>query len=228
MKLTALDNDRIEAAVAEAEEGSRGEIVCVLAGEVSHYREIPLAWGAAAALVVPPIAVLAGLHPLALASAGGAWTIGHASALEDQLALGVGAYALAQGLLFVLVALLASIPAVRRVLTPGALKAHRVRQAAQQQFAAISSRAVGSDTGILIFVALADRKVELLADAAIHDKVGAGLWREATAAIGTAMKSGDPTAGIVHAVKLCGDALRQHFPSEGPNVNVLTNRPLEL
>src|SRR5438445_670390 len=78
--LSKVDADRIEAAVDKAEAGSRGEIVCVLAGEVSHYREIPLAWGAAAALAIPPLAVLAGLHPLALASTGGAWTVAHTAA----------------------------------------------------------------------------------------------------------------------------------------------------
>src|SRR2546425_7337302 len=77
-----LDHDRIEAAVTAAEQGSRGEIVCILSHEVSGYPEIPLAWGAATALVIPPIAVALGLRPLALASPGGDWTIAHAAAID--------------------------------------------------------------------------------------------------------------------------------------------------
>ena len=39
----------------------------MLAHEVSRYREVPLVWAAVAALVVPPLLVLAGLQRLALA-----------------------------------------------------------------------------------------------------------------------------------------------------------------
>jgi len=52
--LTPEDHRRIEAAVARAEDGTSGDIFCVLAGEVSSYREVPIAWGAAAALLIPP------------------------------------------------------------------------------------------------------------------------------------------------------------------------------
>ena len=48
--LSAIDKDRIEAAVRTAEAGTSGEIVCLLAQEVSNYREVPLAWAAAVAL----------------------------------------------------------------------------------------------------------------------------------------------------------------------------------
>jgi putative membrane protein len=229
MTITEAGQDLIEAAVADAEHGSRGEIVCVLAGEVSHYREIPLAWGAAAALAIPPLAVLLGLQPLALTALAGEWTIGHASALESQIGLGIAAYAAAQAVLFAAVAGLATIPAVRRVLTPGPLKAHRVRQAAQRQFAAVASRAQGSDTGVLIFVALVDHKVELVADKAIHERCGPALWKAAAEAVTSGMKHGDPAGGVAKAVRLCGDALREHFPAgEGDNPNILANRPLQI
>lgn len=226
--LSAIDQDRIEAAVAAAEEGSSGEIVCILAGEVSTYRETPLAFAAAVALAVPPIALALGLHPLALAAGGSAWTIGHASAVEGELNLALLAYAVAQVILFGVAALIASIPVVRRLLTPAFLKRHRVRKAAQQQYAAISSRAVGSDTGVLLFVALEDRMVEIVADAAIHAKCGEAVWKQAAAAIGAGMKSADPTDGIIKAVTLCGAALREHFPQTGPNTNVLSNRPMQI
>jgi putative membrane protein len=201
----------------------------VVSGEVSTYRETPLVAGIAAALIVPPVAMVLGLHPLALASVGGGWTVDQASALETQLAIALGAYAMAQAILFGAVALLASIPVVRRALTPKIMKRHRVAKAARQQFVAVSSRAIGSQTGILIFVAVDDRIVELVADAGIHQKVGDTVWRAATDAIGAAMKSGgDPTSGIVKAVELCGAALREHFPADGPAANVISNRPLEI
>jgi len=140
-----------------------------------------------------------------------------------------GLYAALQAALFILVFLIAEIPAVRRRITPGILKSHRVATVAHQQFAAISARAAGSDTGVLIFVALDDRRVQILADAGIHDKVGDAVWNRATAAIGSAMKAGhDPTAGIIEAIEICGAALKAHYPAEGPRAHVFRARPVEI
>ncbi len=226
--LTAIDEDRIEAAVARAEEGSAGEIVCVLAAEVSTYREVPLAWAAAVALAAPPIALAPGVHPLTMAI-GNAWLLAQPGSLESDLALTLGAYATLQALLFIVTALIVAIPAVRRRLTPRALKRHRVARLARQQFAAIAARARGSQTGVLIFVALDDRQVEILADGAIHQKVGEAPWARAAAAITGAMKGGaDPTSGIVEAVEICGAALKEHFPATGPRAQDFSDRPLEI
>ncbi|MGI8841280.1 MAG: TPM domain-containing protein [Caulobacteraceae bacterium] len=226
--LTAIDEDRIEAAVARAEEGSAGEIVCVLAAEVSAYREVPLAWAAAVALALPPLALALGVHPLT-AALGGAWLLAQPGSLESDLGLALAAYAALQVLLFIAVALVVAIPAVRRRLTPPLLKRHRVAKLAGQQFAAIAARARGSRTGVLIFVAVDDRQVQILADAAIHQKAGEAPWTRAATAIAGAMKGGrDPTSGIVEAVEICGAALKQHFPATGPRAQDFSDRPLEI
>jgi putative membrane protein len=227
--LNAIDQDRIAEAVGKAEEGTSGEIVCVLAGEVSHYPEVAIAYAAIAALVIPPLALALGLHPLAMAADAGVWMAAQAGALESEFSLGLGLYTAAQALLFVLVFLILEIPAVRRALTPGPLKRHRVERSAHQQFASIAARAEGSQTGVLIFVALDDRQVQILADKGIHDKVGDPVWNKAVAAIGSAMKGGhDPTSGIVEAITICGEALKAHFPEAGPHTPVFSNRPLEI
>lgn len=227
--LSAIDEDRIEAAVTKAEEGSSGEIVCVLASEVATYREVPLAWAAAIALAAPPIALALGvIHPFS-AAIGGAWMLAQPGALESDLGFALAAYATLQVLLFVAVALIVAIPAVRRRLTPSILKRHRVAKLAGQQFAAIAARARGSETGVLIFVALIDRQVRILADAAIHQKVGEAAWTRAAGAITAAMKGGhDPISGIVEAVEICGAALKEHFPAAGPRVQDYSDRPVEI
>ena len=227
--LSAIDEDRIAAAVAKAEQGTSGEIVCVLAAEVSTYGEAPLAWAAALVLVLPPIALAFGLHPLAIASAEGLWTASQASALESQLALALVAYATAQVALFAVAYLVISIPGMRRLLTPPSLKRHRVAKAAHQQFMAISSRAVGSDTGVLIFIALDDRQVRIIAHEGIHEKAGEPAWTAAAKAITKAMRDGkDPTAGIIEAIEICGAALAKHYPSKGPRAASASHRPLEV
>ncbi|MEO8812579.1 MAG: TPM domain-containing protein [Caulobacteraceae bacterium] len=216
--LSTLDKERIEAAVTDAETGTTGEIVVVLAAEVSNYREVPLAWGAAAALALPPIALALGLRPMAMAGEAGVWLVAQASAFEAELIFALALYALAQILLFVATSVVVSIPPIRRTLTPAALKRHRVQRAAQHHFAALAARAKAGETGVLIFVGVDDRQVRVLADAALHAKVGESVWTRAAAAVGRAMKRGpDPTAGIVEAVKICGAALKAHFPGDQPH-----------
>ena len=227
--LSSIEQDRVEAAVAAAEDGSSGEIICVLAAEVSNYREVPLAWSAAIALALPPIALALGVHPLGLAADSGVWIAAQAAALESHIALALGLYAAVQAVLFMIVFLITHIPAVRRRLTPRSLKAHRVDRAAHQQFAAISARALGSETGILIFVALDDRQVRILADAGIHAKVGDAVWGQAVGAIGAGMKAGhDPTDSIIRAIDICGEALREHYPAPAGGKHVFKARPLEI
>jgi len=227
--LTVDDKVRIEAAVAKAEEGTSGEIICVLAAEVSHYPEVAVGWAAVAALVLPALALAIGLHPLALLANAADWTTVQSGDVESEVITALGIYALVQTAIFILVFLILEIPAVRRMATPAMLKRHRVERAARQQFAAISARATGSETGVLIFVAVDDRQVQILADKALHQKADDAAWKAAALAIGAAMKGGhDPTGGIVQAVEICGSVLRAHFPASEGRGHVFQARPVEI
>ena len=227
--LTSQDKDRIEAAVTAAECQTRGDIICALAGEVSRYREVPLAFGAIVALALPPLALALGLHPLALMAGAEDWGPAQTQSVEADLVWGIGLYAVVQAVLFVVTALIVDIPAVRRLLTPKSLKRHRVAMAAHHHFQALSARAHGSETGVLIFVAQDDRQVQVLAHAAIHKKAGDAVWTEAAGAISKSMRGGhDPTSGIVRAVELCGAALAQYFPADGRETHVFSNRPMDI
>jgi putative membrane protein len=228
--LNAKDQARIAEAVGRAEEGTSGEIVCVLAAEVSHYPEVALAWAALSALVLPGLALALGVHPLILAAtASGDWSGAQPRSPESELIMALGLYAAVQTALFVLVFAVMEIPAVRRWATPSILKRHKVERAARQQFAAIAARAQGSETGVLVFVALVDRQVQILADRALHGKADEAAWKAAASAIGEAMKAGhDLAAGIVQAVDICGAVLKAHFPATDGGGNVFSNQPVEI
>jgi putative membrane protein len=223
--LTPEDHARITAAVAKAEEGTSGDIFCVLAGEVSSYREVPIAAGAAAALLAPPIVLAFGLRPLLAAVTAGGWTAAQASAVPGEIGFALTGYAVSQLILFAVVAIVTSLAPVRRLVTPRFLKRHRVRKAAFHHFAAAHSHAKDSETGVLIFVALIERQVEVLADAAIHAKAGDTVWQEAARAVQEGMRQPDPTAGVERAIAICGAALKAHFPASEARV---ADRPMEV
>jgi putative membrane protein len=217
--LSAMDHKRIAEAITLAESKTSGEIFCVLAHEVSRYREVPLAWASLAALVLPPLAVLAGLDRLPLFSS---WTDNAADSLRLLIT-----YGLAQACLFLVVALVVSQPGVRRLMTPRFLKRHRVRQVARHHFVAGGARLSHAEPHILIYASLHDRQVELVAHESIHRAVGDGPWNAAVAAVTAGMKSGTPVDGFVRAIAICGEALAAHFPSDGHGANVLPNDILE-
>jgi putative membrane protein len=226
--LTQADHQRIAAAVTEAEDQTSGEIFCVLSQEVSRYREVPLAWAAIAALALPPLLVLTGLHRLAMADIFTSWTDDSVRAVEGLILRALSTYSLIQAGIFLAVALLVSLPRVRRLMTPRFMKRHRVRQAARRHFASSGARLAHDQPHILIFASLHDRQVELVAHDAIHRAVGEGPWNAAVAAVTNGMKTGKPADGFVSAIRICGDALAAHFPPDasGPR-NLLPNDIVE-
>jgi putative membrane protein len=149
-------------------------------------------------------------------------------AVEALILRALSTYSLVQAGLFLVVALIVAIPSVRRVMTPRALKRHRVRQVARHHFAASGMRLSAAEPHILIFASLADRQVELVAHEAIHKAVGEGPWNAAVVAVTEGMKAGKPADGFVRAIEICGAALAQHFPATGAPKNVLPNEIFEV
>lgn len=225
--LSQADKDRISAAIGQAESKTSGEIFCVLAHDVSHYREVPLMWGVVAALAGPPLLVILGLHRLALAPIFSSWTDDSARAMEGLILRALTTYGLLQAGLFLVAVLIVSLPKVRRAMTPGFLRRHHVRQAARHHFAAAGLHLSDNEPHVLIFASLADRRVELVAHESIHKAVGEGPWTSSVAAVVDGIRHGKPGDGFVKGIEICGAALAEHFPSDGPAKNKLPNTILE-
>jgi putative membrane protein len=213
--LSAADHERVHAAIAEAEAATSGEIFCIVARESGAYREVPLAWAAVVSLLGPPLALAFGARPWMLMSPlEGGWTAAHAGAAEGMLTRAVVGYAGLQAVLFALALALTAIPPVRRLLTPGFAKRAHVHARAIEQFA--HRRHVGrARTGVLIYASVAERRVEIIADEAIHAKVGDAFWNDAVKAAVAKIRAGDAPGGLIAAIELCGRAMAEHFPRRG-------------
>lgn len=225
--ISHADHDRIAAAVAAAEAKTSGEILCVLSHKVSDYREVPLAWGAAAAMIVPAIAAAFGLHPWLVSQAGGDWVATNAVSLDVSIRDALMGYALLQLVVFAVVAVpIAAIAKLKLFLTPGPLKQRRVRRAALHHLAA--TKLLGAGGAVVIFASEAEHMVAVVADEALHLKAGDAAWDAAVAAVLSGIRSGDPTAGFIAAIEVCGGFLTEHFPSDGSGHNALSDRLLEI
>lgn len=221
--LTEAERERVEAAVARAEQGTRGEIFCVIAPESGDYRETPLAVAAFAALAAPVLLLAGGIQVTVPGLIHGGWTaaaVGAAAGLAAREA--VMGVILLQVFLFVLVLMLAWLPPVRRILTPSSLKRDRVRRRAYEQFLSKNLQETRERTGVLIFVSEWEHMAELIADEGISQKVDPKVWDEAMSRLVRGVKAGKAAEGLEAAVELCGTVLAQHFPPrEGDNPNEL-------
>lgn len=224
IKLTADTHDRIAAAIARAESGTSGEIFCVLAREVSAYRDVSLGWAAAAALILPLGLIPFGFDPAWVPGMADGWQAAHLAAEDVLVGQALAAYAMIQAAVFLTTFLVTSIPAVRRWVTPRSVRRARTRKAALQQFLAHGLHVTAGRTGVLIFAALSDHQVEVIADAGIYARVEHEVWGDAALALAQGLKRDDPVAGFEAAIALCGAVLAEHFPPGGANPNEVEDR----
>jgi putative membrane protein len=230
--LSPSDLTAIETAVRTAEARTTGEIYCVVTEESSHYGETALAWAAGVALLGPAVLLAAGVQ-VTIPDLFSTWSASDVSqAIESAVRSALIGAIIVQGILFVATAIVVSIPPVRMALTPRSMKRLRVQRRAAEQFTAKNLHMTRERTGVMIYVSLAERMAELIADEGIADHVDAHVWDKAMAALTDGLKHGRVEAGFEAAVRLCGDVLAEKFPqhpddnpNELPDAVVVLPRP---
>ncbi|GAA0625718.1 TPM domain-containing protein [Brevundimonas kwangchunensis] len=223
-QLTPEAHQRVADAIVRAEAQTSGEIFCVLSRQVSSYRNVSLAWAAAAALLLPLALIPLGFEPSWVPGFSDGWEAAHLAARELTIGQAIGAYALIQSAVFIVVLLITSIPLVRLLVTPRSIRRARVRRAALEQFLAHGLHVTERRTGVLIFAAIEDHQVEIIADEGIHSKVDREVWADAAEALAAALKRNDPVEGFEAAIGLCGEVLAEHFPPSTGDRNELADR----
>lgn len=84
------------------------------------------------------------------------------------------------------------------------------------------------NNGVLIYVLLADRRVEVLADRAINAKLGTVAWQAVCRTLEEGFAEGRFQAGAVRAIEAVARHLESHFPASDDQGNELPNRPLVI
>lgn len=104
-----------------------------------------------------------------------------------------------------------------------------MRRRAQAQFLAKNLQHTRGRTGVLIFVSLAERMAELIADEGIAQHVEPKVWDRAMAALVEGLKRDEPAAGFAAAIGLCADVLAERFPADpGDNPDELPDAVVML
>ena len=102
------------------------------------------------------------------------------------------------------------------------------RQRAIELFASQRVWDTEENSGILIYVQLVDRRVEILADRGIAARVAQAEWDAICRAMEASFRKGEWWQGALQAVARAGELLAHHFPARQSNPNELPDQPLVL
>ena len=223
MELSEADHGKVSAAIAAAEARTNGEIVAVATPISDPYHDVALHWA-----LIPLFAVLAwaAWTPTALAwwynfLLGGWLTDPTISQLLTLLMFFAA-------LKFTVALLILKWMPLRLVLTPAATKHRRVRRRAVVVFKAAAEKRTAGRTGILIYLSMAERRAEIVADEAILKVTDDHTWGEAMAALIGEVREGRPGEGIVAAIERVGVVLAEHFPRTDEDTNEIPDKLIEL
>jgi uncharacterized membrane protein len=84
------------------------------------------------------------------------------------------------------------------------------------------------NNGVLIYLLLADRKVEIVADRGIDARVGASGWHNICAAMEADFKAGNFEAGVIRGIGAVSKQLAAHFPRQRGGKNELPDAPVVM
>jgi putative membrane protein len=201
--LTKTERESLRAAVEAAEQRTSAEFVTVLARESDDY-----------------------VFPSTLAAAALTFFLSGPAALflRDPVLLFAG-----QSGVFVVLALLFRLPALRPRFVPLALRRRRAQRHARLLFLDLGLHRTKNRTGVLLFVSLAERYVEIIADTGVQAHLGSNAaWERVVADFVAAVKAGRPAEGMTGAVEACAAILAEHLPRAPDDENELPDHLIEI
>ena len=84
------------------------------------------------------------------------------------------------------------------------------------------------NNGVLIYLLLADRNVEIVADRGLHAKAGSREWESICRKMETAFKQKNYEVGVVSGIQAVTQHLLKHYPAVGSTRQELPNQPVVL
>lgn len=100
------------------------------------------------------------------------------------------------------------------------------RQRAVEVFSQLRVWDTEHNSGVLVYLLLADRDVEIVADRGIHARVGEAGWEAICREMEEAFRQGDFEQGVLTGIARISTLLNQHFPAHHKNPNELPDSPV--
>ena len=102
------------------------------------------------------------------------------------------------------------------------------RERALDVFAQLRIWDTTHNNGVLIYLLLADRDVEIVADRGIDAKVGSAGWEKICREMERDFKAGKFESGVIKGIQAVSRQLAQYFPAHGKGPNELPDAPVVI
>jgi uncharacterized membrane protein len=112
--------------------------------------------------------------------------------------------------------------------TVALLRGQSARERALEVFSDLRVWDTEHNSGVLVYVQLADQRVEIVADRGINARVTQDAWEAICRKLETEYRNGGFERGSLAAIAEITALLQRHFPATGVNPDELPNRPAVL
>jgi len=116
-----------------------------------------------------------------------------------------------------------NISSIDRLIVPQKIRLQKVQERATRYFMESGVFNTKDRTGILIFISIMERRVELLADSGINAMISKDKWQDIVNNIIKGIKENDITTHLTRSIDECGNLLAEHFPIQADDKNELTD-----
>lgn len=217
--LTSDEKKKISLAVSKAEADTGGEIVTAIIPESDDYAFKELLYAISAGVLTFIVLALL-ITPFNSLLDRLFWT--ESTAL---LPLSMGTVSLAVGMLFYV---LFQIPAIDRFIVGRPAMAEAVRRRALRHFVESAAYDTIDRTGVLLFISILERRVELIADKGINAQVAPDTWDRVVSSLVRGIGEKRTAEAIETAVGEIGAILAEHVSRRPDDENELSDGPDEL
>jgi len=107
-------------------------------------------------------------------------------------------------------------------------KGQSTRERALEVFSLLRVWDTEHNNGLLIYLLLADRAVEIVADRGIHSKVGSREWERICHTMVMAFEQSNYEGGTINGIEEITQHLTKHFPAAGGARDELSDKPIIL
>ena len=108
------------------------------------------------------------------------------------------------------------------------LAGQAARERALEVFSQLRVWDTEHNNGVLIYLLLADRDVEIVADRGIHTRLGQESWEAICREMESAFRNGKFEEGVLSGIRAVSEHLARHFPPRGGKLNEMADRPVML
>lgn len=217
--LTPGGRKRITQAIEEAEKATGGEIVTAIIPESDDYAARELIFSIVCGLIAYILLVIFS-ERFARILENRLWIDSPALIPLSMMAITLLTAALAYAL--------AQTPAVDRFIVGRRIMAEAVRRRAMRHFVESAAYDTVDRTGVLLFISVLERRVELIADKGIDEKVNPGTWESIVTPLIEGIKKKQTSTAIEAAIKSIGSILAKYVPPRPDDINEIADAPAEL